>query len=40
MSFQKIRVLVGCVSVLAMLLIGGQALAQGRWSQLKPIPQG
>ena len=40
MSFQKIRVVVSYVSVLAMLLIGGEALAQGRWSQLKPIPQG
>jgi N-acetylneuraminic acid mutarotase len=40
MLFQNIRIAVSCVSVLALFLLGGQALAQGRWSQLKPIPQG
>ena len=35
-------VVIGLVSVLATLLIAGQAPAQqaGRWSKLKPIPQG
>ena len=38
----RTRVVMGLVSILAMLLIAGQALAQqgGRWSKLKPIPQG
>jgi len=38
----RIRVSMGLVSVLATLLIAGQASAQqaGRWSSLKPIPQG
>jgi len=31
---------VGLVALLAVLLVTGPALAQGRWSQMKPIPQG
>ena len=34
------RVVIGLVSVLATLLVAGQAPAQGNWSRLKPIPQG
>jgi N-acetylneuraminic acid mutarotase len=40
MSFKNIRIVVSCISAAAMLLAGEPALAQGRWSQLKPIPQG
>ena len=38
----RTRFVTGFVSILAMLLIAEQALAQqgGRWSRLKPIPQG
>src|SRR5437773_3145716 len=35
-----VRVTVGLVLVMTMLLVAGPALAQGKWSQLKPIPQG
>src|SRR2546426_5059015 len=35
-----VRVTVGPVLVMTMLLVAGPALAQGKWSQLKPIPQG
>ena len=40
MSFQRIRLVTGLLSVLITLLIAGPALAQGRWSSMKPIPQG
>jgi len=35
-----VRVTVGLVLVMTMLLVAGPVLAQGKWSQLKPIPQG
>src|SRR2546422_2687372 len=35
-----VRVTVGLVLVMTVLLVAGPALAQGKWSQLKPIPQG
>ena len=38
--FRNIRFTVGSVALLAALLAAGPALAQGRWSQMKPIPQG
>src|SRR2546426_8795365 len=36
MSLRQMHV----VALLAVLLTAGPALAQGRWSQMKPIPQG
>jgi N-acetylneuraminic acid mutarotase len=36
----RIRITVGLCAVVATLLVAGPVLAQGRWSQLKPIPQG
>ena len=36
MSLRQLHV----VALLAVLLTAGPALAQGRWSQMKPIPQG
>jgi N-acetylneuraminic acid mutarotase len=38
--FRNIRFTVSSVTLLAALLAAGPALAQGRWSQMKPIPQG
>lgn len=38
--FQNIRFTVSSVALLAAFLAAGPALAQGRWSQMKPIPQG
>ena len=38
--FRNIRFTVSSVALLAALLAAGPALAQGRWSQMKPIPQG
>src|SRR6267142_2624561 len=35
-----VRVTLGFVLVMTMRLVAGPALAQGNWSQLKPIPQG
>src|SRR2546427_3088747 len=35
-----VRVTLGLVLVMTVLLVAGPALAQGKWSQLKPIPQG
>ena len=35
-----VRVTLGFVLVMTMLLVASSALAQGKWSQLKPIPQG
>src|SRR5256885_874919 len=35
-----VRVTLGLVLVMTVLLVAGPALAQGKWSQLKSIPQG
>src|SRR3989449_4527250 len=35
-----VRVTLGFVLVMTMLLVAGPALAQGKWTSLKPIPQG
>jgi N-acetylneuraminic acid mutarotase len=36
----RTRTVVGVLAMLVVLLIAGPAAAQGRWSSLKPIPQG
>lgn len=36
----RVRIMIGLVSVLAVLLFAEPAVAQGRWSKLRPIPQG